>query len=119
MRKIIRGCSLRCVRETVVDSNLRFGHTTTQQQTLIWRTRPRKRVVRPEQPLRPPRSAVPCHSPSRPPFRSVLVLKKLGNELLPHLMETLSFLRARPPTPRACAHSPQPQSRGRGRRRRA
>lgn len=70
---------------------------------------------------RPPRAtAVPAAkrcalpAPEPPPFsRSVLVLKKLGNELLPHLMETLSYLRARPPTPRACAHGPQPQSRRR------
>lgn len=55
-----------CTRETVTDSTLRFSHPSTQQQMLMWKTRP----------------------------RACLVLKKLGEELLPQLLTALRCLRS-------------------------
>ena len=50
---------------SLADATLRFNHPNTQQQLLIWKTRP----------------------------QSVLVLKKLGDSLLPQLMSALTTLR--------------------------
>jgi len=61
---LIRTDGFTCTRETVDDSIVRYAHPSTQQQMLMWKERP----------------------------RTVLVLKKLGTELLPPLLEVVSFL---------------------------
>lgn len=61
---LIRTDGFTCTRETVQQATLRFLHPSTQQQLLMWKNPP----------------------------RSVLVLKKLGPELLPHLVEVARYL---------------------------
>ena len=62
---LVRTDGFTCTRETVTDSTLRFSHPSTQQQMLMWKTRP----------------------------AAVLVLKKLGDEVFPQLLAALTCLR--------------------------
>lgn len=61
---VVRTDGFTCNREIVQDSTLKFAHPSTQQQMLMWKTRPKR----------------------------ALVLKKLGDELLPQLLELAEFL---------------------------
>ncbi|KAL3689759.1 hypothetical protein R1sor_016068 [Riccia sorocarpa] len=61
---LVRTDGYSCTRERVRESTLAFTHPSTQQQMLMWKTRP----------------------------RTCLLLKRLGDELLPHLQRVASFL---------------------------
>ncbi|CAI5500413.1 unnamed protein product [Closterium sp. Naga37s-1] len=61
---LVRTDGISCTREKVTASTLAFSHPSTQQQMLMWRTRP----------------------------RTVLLLKKLGTELMSEAMEVARFL---------------------------
>ena len=62
---ILRSDGFSCTRETVTsDSNLKFEHPSSQQHLLVWKTRP----------------------------KCVMVLKKLGEELVDEFMSTVRFL---------------------------
>lgn len=90
------------------DSSLRFLHPTTQQQMLMWKTRPKWCVIKLMQfwtfstpPSFRPALAVDSTAYRTEPhpaivLRSVLLIKKLGDDLLPHLMKTARYLRVRP-----------------------
>lgn len=61
---LVRTDGISCTREKVEESTLAFSHPSTQQQLLMWRTRP----------------------------KTVLLLKKLGKELMEEAMEVALFL---------------------------
>ncbi|KAJ0973197.1 hypothetical protein J5N97_021156 [Dioscorea zingiberensis] len=61
---LVRTDGFSCTREKVTESSLAFTHPTTQQQMLMWKSPP----------------------------KTVLVLKKLGNELIGETKEVVSFL---------------------------
>ncbi|XP_059631744.1 NAD kinase 2, chloroplastic isoform X2 [Cornus florida] len=61
---LVRTDGISCTREKVTESSLAFTHPSTQQQMLMWKTTP----------------------------RTVLLLKKLGQELMEEAKEVASFL---------------------------
>ena len=61
---LVRTDGFTCTREIVEDNRFTFAHPSTQQNLLMWATRP----------------------------RTVLVLKKKGDALLPELVQAVSFL---------------------------
>uniref|UniRef100_A0A061QYZ8 NAD+ kinase n=1 Tax=Tetraselmis sp. GSL018 TaxID=582737 RepID=A0A061QYZ8_9CHLO len=61
---LMRSDGLTCTREVVTESKFKLAHPSTQQQLLVWKDTP----------------------------KTVLVLKKLGDELLPHLARVARFL---------------------------
>lgn len=62
---ILRSDGFSCSRETVTsDANLKFEHPSSQQHLLVWKTRP----------------------------KCVMVLKKLGNELMEEYLSVIQFL---------------------------
>eukprot|EP00250_Pteridium_aquilinum_P034269 c7334_g1_i1 orf=86-2794(+) len=61
---LVRTDGISCTREKVKESTLAFTHPSTQQQMLMWKTAP----------------------------KTVLLLKKLGNELMQAAQEVASFL---------------------------
>ncbi|KAM0940547.1 putative NAD(+) kinase [Dioscorea sansibarensis] len=61
---LVRTDGFSCVREKVTESSLAFTHPTTQQQMLMWKSTP----------------------------KTVLLLKKLGDELMEETKEVASFL---------------------------
>ncbi|KAJ7555877.1 hypothetical protein O6H91_05G058500 [Diphasiastrum complanatum] len=61
---LVRTDGISCTREKVEDSTLAFTHPSTQQQMLMWKTKPKK----------------------------ILLLKKLGDELMDEMEQVASFL---------------------------
>ncbi|XP_019430484.1 PREDICTED: NAD kinase 2, chloroplastic-like isoform X1 [Lupinus angustifolius] len=61
---LVRTDGISCTREKVTESSLAFSHPTTQQQMLMWKSMP----------------------------KTVLLLKKLGDELMEEAKEVASFL---------------------------
>lgn len=61
---LVRTDGFSCTREKVTESSLAFTHPTTQQQMLMWKSPP----------------------------KTVLLLKKLGNELMEEAKEVITFL---------------------------
>lgn len=61
---LMRSDGISCTREVVSDSKFRLAHPSTQQQLLVWKDKP----------------------------RTVLLLKKLGDDLLPHLAHVAKYL---------------------------
>jgi len=61
---LMRSDGISCTREVVTESKFRLAHPSTQQQLLVWKDQP----------------------------KTVLLLKKLGDDLLPHLAHVAKYL---------------------------